>query len=195
MSAAGIGTTWLTCGDGTSNDSALCDMPLEASELAIRLVNLPGTASAHGELSLGYSLVDTKAGAGKLATIYVDRVRWLAEQAGVDVRPLVGFAFAHEIGHLLLGTNAHARTGLMRAVWSRTQLQRGGAADWLFASSEAARMRASALRLKGLRSSQLDFHAIDCPAPVDGTSAAATGTAVCAGALASVRGVAAGSDR
>src|SRR5262249_36283823 len=143
LAAAGIDTNWLTCGDiPDAGTSTRCDTPLAASELSVRFVNLPGTASPHGELPLGYSLVDMKAGAGKLATIYVDRVRWLAAEAGADMPTLVGLALAHEIGHLLLGTNTHARAGLMRAVWSRAELQRGEAADWLFGRSEAARMRA-----------------------------------------------------
>ena len=198
LAAAGIDTSWLTCGDTPdAATSTRCGTPLGPSELSVRFVNLPGIASPHGELPLGNSLVDTNAGAGKLATIYVDRVRWLAVQAAVDMPTLVGLALAHEIGHLLLGTNAHSRAGLMRAVWSRTELQRGEAADWRFGRSEAARIRASVLRLKGLRSTQRDLHAIGCPAPVDGASAAATGTTTtCAGnTLASLRGVAAAVDR
>jgi hypothetical protein len=197
LAAAGIGTNWLACGDMAFDAAAAaCDTPLAPSELSVRLVNLPGSLSAHGELQLGYSLVDTTAGAGTLATIYVDRVRWLADQAKADMATVAGFAIAHEIGHLLLGTNVHSHSGLMRAVWSRTELQRSDAADWLIGRSEGARMRASVLRLEGLRSSQRDFHATGCSAPVDGDSDAATGTPECAGsALASIRGVAAGTGR
>jgi hypothetical protein len=196
LAAAGVGTSWQTCGEAPDSASSThCETPLGLSELSVRFVNLPGTASAHGELPLGYSLVDTNTGAGKLATIYVDRVHWLAMEAGADMPTLVGLALAHEIGHLLLGTNAHARAGLMRAIWSRTELQRGQAADWRFGRSEAARMRASVMHLDGLRSAQLDLHAIGCSAP-DGAANAATGTPTCAGnALASLRGVAAGIDR
>jgi hypothetical protein len=197
LAAAGIGTNWLACGDIAFDPAAAaCDTPLAPSELSVRLVNLPGSPSAHGELQLGYSLVDTTARAGKLATIFVDRVRWLADQAKANMATLAGFAIAHEIGHLLLGANVHSHSGLMRAVWSRAELQRSDAADWLFGRSEGVRMRATVLRLEGLRSSQRDFHATGCSAPVDGDSDAATGTPECAGSvLASIRGVAAGTDR
>jgi hypothetical protein len=197
LTAAGIGTSWLSCGDMASDpNSTVCNTPLDPSELSVRLVKLPGTASARGELQLGYSLVDTTAGAGTLATIYADRVAWLAGEAGADMPTLVGSAIAHEIGHLLLGTNAHSGTGLMRAVWSRAELRRNDAADWLFGRSEAARIRASVLRLEGLRSSKRDFHAAACPASFDGAADSAADTPECAGgAFASVRGVAAGGDR
>jgi hypothetical protein len=197
LSAAGIGTSWLPCGDvAPGMNATVCNTPLESSELSVRLVRLPGTASARGELQLGYSLVDTTAGAGTLATIYADRVAWLAGEAGADTPTLVGFAIAHEIGHLLLGTNAHSGTGLMRAVWSRAELRRNAAADWLFGRSEAARMRASVLRLEGLRSARHDFHAAACSASLDGASDSATDTSECAGgAFTSVRAVAEGADR
>lgn len=197
LAAAGIGTSWLSCGDMASDRSAtVCNTPLEPSELSVRLVNLPGTASARGELPLGYSLVDTTAGAGTLATIYADRVAWLAGEAGADTPTLVAFAIAHEIGHLLLGTNAHSGTGLMRAVWSRAELRRNDAADWRIGRSEAARMRSSVLRLEGLRSSRHDFHAAVFSAPFDRASDSATDTPECAGgAFGSVRAVVAGADR
>jgi hypothetical protein len=197
LAAAGIGASWLSCGDVVSDPTAtMCDTPLDRSELSVRLVKLPGTASARGELQLGYSLVDTTAGAGTLATIYADRVAWLAGEAGADIPTLVGLAIAHEIGHLLLGTNAHAGSGLMRAVWSRAELRSNDATDWLFGPSEAARMRSSVLRLEGLRSPQRHFHAAACSASVDAASDSATDTPECAGgAFASVRAVVAGPDR
>ena len=52
----------------------------------------------------------------------------------------LGFAVAHEVGHLLLGTNAHGAAGLMRAVWSRSELQRNDPADWLFTAGESLAM-------------------------------------------------------
>jgi len=197
LAAAGIGTSWVLCGDVASDPTAtVCNTPLDPSELSVRLVKLPGTASAKGELQLGYSLVDTTVGAGTLATIYADRVAWLAGEAGADVPTLVGLAIAHEIGHLLLGTNTHAGSGLMRAVWSRAELRNNDATDWLFGPSEAALMRSSVLRLEGLRSPQRDFHAAACSASVDAASDSATDAPECAGgAFAAVRAVVAGPDR
>lgn len=196
LAAAGIGTSWLACGDVALDPTATeCETPLDPSELSVRLVRLPGTVSARGELQLGYSLVDTAAGAGTLATIYADRVAWLAGEAGADTPTVVGLAIAHEIGHLLLGTNAHSATGLMRAVWSRAELQRNDAADWLFGRPTAARMRSSVQRLEGLRSSRRDFHAAACSAPVDGAFDPATDPECAGGVVASVRAVAAGAHR
>jgi hypothetical protein len=148
LAASAIGLRWLDCENGNSAvTAASCEAPLAPMELAVRFVRLPPEA-AGGQLELGYALVDSKAEAGKLATIFTNRVQWLAAQAGVDPRRLVGFAVVHELGHLLLGTRSHAGSGLMRAVWSPADLQRERSRDWLFAPSEAARIRS---RLHGVR--------------------------------------------
>jgi hypothetical protein len=192
LAAAGIDVLWLPCGSGAAGTHpAACDTPLGPSELSVRFVRLAGTPSARGQLQLGYSLLDTTRGEGRLATMYVDRVEWLAAQARADAAMLLGFALAHEIGHLLLGTNAHAAHGLMRAVWSRAQLQHGDASDWRFSRDEAWKMRASVEQRNGLRSSQRD--ATGCPAPVGDDPGASTDCG--ATAVASLRAVAPGADR
>jgi len=141
LAAAGIDITWLPCGRAeASTNPPACAAPMAHDELSVRLVRLAGTPSARGELRLGYSLVDTRVAEGALATVYVDRVEWLVRQAGHDGATVLGFAVAHEIGHLLLGTNHHGSAGLMRAVWSRSDLQRDDPADWLFTAGESLAM-------------------------------------------------------
>jgi hypothetical protein len=145
LAAAGIDITWLACGrDNSPTNPVECATLLAHDELVLRLVRLAGMPSAHGELQLGYSLVNTTVAEGALATIYVDRVEWLVRQAGphtgVDGAMVLGYAIAHEIGHLLLGTNAHGAAGLMRAVWSRGEIQRNDPANWLFTTGEGLAM-------------------------------------------------------
>ena len=70
-------------------------------------------------------MLDTASGHGVLATIYIDRVEWLAHEAGADSRALLGRAIAHELGHLLLATTTHGPAGLMRAFWSQDEVRRG----------------------------------------------------------------------
>lgn len=76
-----------------------------------------------------------------LATIYADLVASVARSAGVDGRTLLGRAVAHEIGHLLLGTNQHAAAGLMRATWSQADLRRKDGPGWQFQDGETQAMR------------------------------------------------------
>jgi hypothetical protein len=97
------------------------------------------------ETELGWSLVDVEAATGVLATVFPERVQAVARAAAVDVRTLLGRVIAHEIGHLLLGTGAHAERGLMRAHWSRAMLQHSSADDWRFTPPEVASMQTGLL--------------------------------------------------
>lgn len=66
---------------------------------------------------LGDSYAD--ASGGTLASVFVAAAREQAA-ANVDWVPVLSHAAAHEIGHLLLGVQAHAPRGLMKASWDRS---------------------------------------------------------------------------
>jgi hypothetical protein len=83
-----------------------------------------------------------------LATIYLDRVEWMAQQTGIDPRALLGWAIAHELGHLLMATSAHAANGLMRPIWLQSEIRRRHNADWTFRPTEIAAIRERAAFLQ-----------------------------------------------
>ena len=70
---------------------------------------------------LGQSFVD--AGGGGYASVFLSRVQDAADEAGVPRTIVLSYAAAHEIGHLLLGKDAHTPAGLMRANWDRSDFQ------------------------------------------------------------------------
>ena len=135
LEAASVDVIWRLCGRSP------CDAPMAPGELAIRIVRSPVPPQNRGRLPLGDAMLDTRTGSGVLATIYIDRVEWLAREAGTDSRVLLGRAIAHELGHLLLATTAHGPVGLMRAMWSQEEVRRGQPRDWIFAPAELAAMR------------------------------------------------------
>jgi hypothetical protein len=150
LAASGIELTWHNCEVAFVRTAAHpCAAPLGANEIAVRIVPLETDSGYRGELPLGSSLVDTRTRSGSLATIYIDRVRWLSQAAGVDASLVLGRALAHEVGHLLLGTNAHSPSGLMRAVWSCESLRRNIRGDWLFAPGDSRAVR-QAVRLRAI---------------------------------------------
>jgi hypothetical protein len=141
---AGIEVSWLNCAvrRGAPDGPARCQEPLGA-DLMLRIGTAPRNDGTHF-VSMGFSLVNAADGqAPYLATVYGDLVASVARAAGVDMSVLLGRAMAHEIGHLLLGTNQHAPAGLMRATWSQTELRHDESADWRFQSDEARTMQAS----------------------------------------------------
>jgi len=153
LHAAGIDVRWMDCNDRVSDGRPatreICLTPLHSDEVIVRLVAAPASGRAlnrPGADRLGDAYVDTAAAAGALATVYVDRVAAMARTAGIDAGTLLGRVAAHEIGHLLLGTASHRSSGLMRAEWSTTLLQRRIANDWRLSKLDAANARDGVLR-------------------------------------------------
>lgn len=104
---------------------------LASAELMVRIVAAtPATTPS----SLGSALLDP--GGGVLATVYADRVGWLADRLCVAPGRLLGRVIAHEVGHLLLGAPAHGSRGLMRARWSASEMRNERALDWRWSSQE-----------------------------------------------------------
>ncbi len=138
LSTASVDVTWEHCRESGNR----CEAPLKRADLAVRFVRVPVARGFRGSLALGDAIVDPHARTGVLATIYVDRVEWLAAASGADVSTLFGRAIAHEIGHLLLATRAHASRGLMRATWSRDEVRQSRTSDWAFTAHDIAAIRA-----------------------------------------------------
>jgi hypothetical protein len=130
LQGADLHAVWRDC-------TADCAEALGPRELIVRIVAAPQGIVAE---SLGCALIDLQHRAGTLATVYPDRINAVAFRTGVDAGTLLGRAVAHEIGHLLLGTTHHSAGGLMRALWSDQELQRGLPADWTFAPDDVARI-------------------------------------------------------
>jgi hypothetical protein len=65
----------------------------------------------------------------------------LAESGGASRALLLGHVMAHEIGHLLLGVNSHANTGLMHVPWDRDQREKAYLGTLLFTNKEAEQIR------------------------------------------------------
>jgi hypothetical protein len=68
-------------------------------------------------------------------------VEELHERFNVNLGPLLGDVVAHEIAHLLLGTNAHSDTGIMRPHWSEQDLINANKGHLLFTPAQGQTMR------------------------------------------------------
>jgi hypothetical protein len=144
---AGLNIVWTDCWVGDRHRAAAaaprCAEPL-GGDIVLRLQKTQETDRSKF-VSMGFSLVGIPDAAPFLATVYVDRAESVARGAGVDARRVLGLAIAHEIGHVLLNSNSHAQSGLMRADWSRRELRRDDPAAWRLLDPEAAHVHASAL--------------------------------------------------
>ena len=147
VAEAGVRADWHDC--TASATGGHCDRPRNARGLIVRLMPAfqSGTIAPRGAvetrhnpdasgLILGWAVVEASSGAGALATIFMDRVQAIVTRTNVPPALLLGRAIAHEVGHLLLGTSSHSRSGLMRGVWTDEELALDRPSDWLFASSD-----------------------------------------------------------
>ena len=141
---AGIAPVWFHCGlaDGKWPDSSdRCKSGVGPDGITVRLRRSSGLGESK-RLPLGAAQVDTQAHTGSIATVFADRVASTSNRAGANARDVLGRVIAHEVGHLLIGTNHHATHGLMRANWTDLELRRSIGLEWRFSASEARCMRA-----------------------------------------------------
>jgi hypothetical protein len=134
FAAASVAVVWKVCGPGE------CQTPPSPAEHLVRLVRSAKGASRDTRC-LGDALIDSQNGIGVLATVYVDRVLDLVRRLDIDHSTLLGRTIAHEIGHLLLATNTHGASGLMRELWSPEELLARRADDWVLRPGEVAAIR------------------------------------------------------
>ena len=154
---AGVTLQWKDCSRGGADFP--CTGIRGARELVVRLMleprgqdlrasdalSVPG-ANGAAALQLGFAAIEPATRAGVLATIYYDRVERVATRSGVPGGRFLGRAIAHEIGHLLLPSRPHSRSGLMRAVWTDGGSSDGQPGDWLFSADDSRRLRDAVAR-------------------------------------------------
>jgi len=146
--AAGIAPVWFYCGfvEGKWQDpNDRCKSGAGSDGIIVRLRRSSRLGESY-RLALGEAQIDTQAHTGSIATVFADRVAITSDRAGANARGVLGRVIAHEIGHLLIGTNQHSTHGLMRAAWTDVELRRSIGLEWQFSASEARCMRAEVVR-------------------------------------------------
>jgi hypothetical protein len=152
LERAGIRSVW-TAGDVNAGESHLvdarttadraCDDALRSSELRIRLV--PAAPPGLPPMELAFALPCARYGVQ--VTVFIDRIEQVAARISPCYATVLGHAIAHEVGHVLLRSEQHASTGLMRAVWDRKDWDRVATAGLWFTVDEAAFIRRELLRV------------------------------------------------
>jgi hypothetical protein len=78
---------------------------------------------------------------GCQADLFFEEMEGLREKANANLPDIFGHVAAHELGHLLLGTNSHSPRGIMRAVWGPDELLSVGQRALFFSEKQAEQMR------------------------------------------------------
>jgi hypothetical protein len=136
MTTAGVRVIWTLCSAAVTS-APDCDRPLRDTERIVRVMQTSPPWSRQEGAPMGDSVVDGKSQSGVLATVYGDRVDWMASRAAINPAVLIGRAIAHELGHLLLGSR-HASAGIMRRSWSANDLRCDRPGNWQFTREQVA---------------------------------------------------------
>jgi hypothetical protein len=137
--------TWQDCIVGNpSRDSSGCDLHPARIDLALYLeARLEAHAPNVDKNGLGYSIIPDNGESATMAYVCFSRVKTLRSLFSWE--ELLGLAIAHELGHLLLGTNLHSNTGLMRANWPRKDLESRDWEKFEFTREQARQIRTAIL--------------------------------------------------
>ena len=135
---AGIRLEWVNCSKqllGLEKD--FCRLVADNKKFVLRVISTGKTSS---DLVFGQAYLGDR-GTGKYADVFLDRIKAAHAVYGTNVTSLLAAVCAHELGHLLLGFQAHSWTGIMTPVWEAECLRRISMGNLLFTSEQGVRMR------------------------------------------------------
>ena len=95
-----------------------CESPDNRKKLVLRVE--PGSAKKMNNAfysPLGQAFADHSG--GKYASVFLETIQDQASEANVSWLTVLDYAAVHEIGHLLLGSQASTRRGIMKERWDR----------------------------------------------------------------------------
>lgn len=94
-------------------------------------------------------------GTGCYSDVFYEQALNLHADWNVGLADILGGVVAHELGHLLLGSNSHGHTGIMRAHWEHEQLRSLAMGNLLFTTEEAEHMRGKVIATRSANSRRL----------------------------------------
>lgn len=137
---AGLETVWHNCSPKLENmEPESCHFS-DATHLTLKISPRAVNVQVRDRLEvLGTAYPDDK-GVGYFAYVFYDRVQELAVRQRLGNR-LLADVMAHEIGHLLLGSNSHSLSGIMSAHWNYDQLRNISEGTMWFIPAQSRIMR------------------------------------------------------
>jgi len=139
---AGLKLVWLDCmPEPATPPPDPCKGVIESEDVRLRILPTP-VQNFLQDTVFGFAI------APALATVYYETALSFAkyDHSEFEAPVVLGCAIAHEIGHLLLGSNAHSFSGIMRARWERDKIQLALTGGLLFTPSQAKLMHAEMQR-------------------------------------------------
>lgn len=151
IGASGVAVAWLDClapqGElqlAAEQTGQNCAGLVCGATLVLRIFprSTPANA-AFRDTMFGY------ADGSALASVFYGRVEDLGRDVDRDeteIPVILSHAMAHEIGHLLLGSASHSKTGIMCGQWDRNYLRRALMGRQVFSPGQVEHIQAEVLR-------------------------------------------------
>jgi hypothetical protein len=128
---------WLHCSEA---EDKLCGQTAGPAALVIQLLPERATRRNGSAGAMGFAIPPADGGFGQHCGVFYDRVKQLSRQS-LSEADVLGHAMAHELGHLLLGINAHSSLGLMSADWTSRELALAAQGKLLLRDAELRRIQ------------------------------------------------------
>jgi hypothetical protein len=148
---AGVQVVWLDCTTRGANDEPLsaCDRAMGQRDLILNFVDEIRSLSHNmKEETLGFAMVPGGDEQGNRAYISIYLARNAAREFVTSTEMILGLAAAHEIGHLLMGSGEHSRSGVMRARWDAKDVILAAKDDLRFTDDQVKKVHAGAVARK-----------------------------------------------
>jgi hypothetical protein len=140
MGEAGLRAVWLECptGPSTADPNVPCQKAAEATDIRLRVLAAP--VQKYEDTVFGFTVHPV------LATVYYEYAvrRAKSDHAEFEIPIILGCVIAHELGHLLLGSNGHSGAGIMRPRWEPRHVRQLMMGTLRFTSEQSMLMRAQA---------------------------------------------------
>jgi hypothetical protein len=143
LAQAGIQVDWLNCDSANSHvpdqfeQPSPCSRIAYPSHLSVRIVL---TAQSVRQDIFGEAFTGSE-GKGAYVKLFYAHLADPNAHLPLADGELLGYVIAHEVGHLLLGTDSHTHEGIMQGRWEDAQLREAQKGNLQFTSSQAAFMR------------------------------------------------------
>jgi hypothetical protein len=151
FSRAGIEVTWLNCPRISSGGRLTVCSHIAPGHLALRIISRVASSTSDAAFGVAFLAPD---GTGRYGDVFWKKAQELHADTNLALADILGNVIAHELGHLLLGSNAHAISGIMRAQWGSDELLRITMGALMFLPEQSKRMRARILTSKALLASR-----------------------------------------
>jgi len=134
---AGVDVAWVNCGSPEVPTDVQCGQEVAPGDLVVRIIARARTLPSG---VFGVSFLDNRAGV--YADVFFNPIQQVREvNKEISLPAILGDVIAHELGHLLLGSNAHSPDGIMQPHWNAEQLHRVALGQMRFTKEQAAKMQ------------------------------------------------------